>query len=65
MEEDDVLKVSIETDEGEIGLEIKDSDGTVIFSEKAIGTKDFEVEVSGKITVRIDGEEHEGSFSLE
>ena len=65
MEKDDVLKVSIETDEGEIGLEIKDSEGTVIFSEKAIGTKDFEVEVSGKITVRIDGEEHEGSFSFE
>ena len=25
----------------------------------------FEVEVSGKITVRIDGEEHKGSFSFE
>ncbi len=65
MEENDVLKVSIETDEGEIDLEIKDSEGNVIFSEKAIETKEFEVEVSGKITVRVDGEKHEGSFSFE
>lgn len=65
MEENDVLKVSIETDEGEIDLEIKDSEGNVIFSEKAIPTKEFEVEVSGKITVRVDGDDHEGSFSFE
>lgn len=65
MEEDDVLKVSIETDEGEIDLEVKDSEGNVIFSEKAIRTKEFEVEVSGKITIRIDGDDHEGSFSFE
>lgn len=65
MEENDVLKVAIETDEGEIDLEIKDSKGNVIFSEKAIGTKEFEIEVSGKITIRVDGEGHEGSFSFE
>ena len=65
MEENDVLKVSIETDEGEIDVEIKDSDGNVIFSEKALETKEFEIEVSGKITVRVDGDDHEGSFSFE
>jgi len=65
MEKNDVLKVSIETDEGEFDLEIKDSEGNVIFSEKAIETKDFEVEVSGKITIRVEGDEHEGSFSFE
>lgn len=65
MEEDDVLKVSIETIEGEIDLIIKDSEGNVIFSEKAIETKEFEVEASGKVTVRIDGNDHKGSFSFE
>ena len=65
MEEDDVLKVSIETDEGKIDLEIKDSEGNVIFSEEAIQTSEFEVKVSGKITIRIDGDDHEGSFSFE
>ena len=65
MEEDDIMKVSVKTDEGNIDIEIKDSNGNVIFAEKSIETKEFEVEVSGKITVRIDGEEHEGSFSFE
>ena len=65
MEENDVLKVAIETDEGEIDLEIKDSKGNVIFSEKDIGTKEFEIEVSGKITILVDGEGHEGSFSFQ
>jgi len=65
MEEGDVLKVSIETVEGEVDLTIKDNEGNIIFSEKAVETKVFEVEVSGKITVRIDGDKHEGSFSFE
>ena len=65
MEEDDVLKVSIETIEGEIDLTIKDSEGNVIFSEKAIETKAFEVKASGKVTVRIDGNDHKGIFSFE
>ena len=64
MDENDVLKVTIETDEGEIDLEIKDSEGNVIFSEKEIQTGEFEVKVSGKITVRVDGNKHEGSFSF-
>ena len=65
MEEDAVLKVSIETIEGEIDLTIKDSEGNVIFSEKAIETKEFEVEASGKVTVRIDGDKHKGSFEFQ
>lgn len=65
MEENDTLKIAIETDEGQIDLIIKDSEGNIIFSEKAIQSKEFEIEVSGKITVRIDGDDHEGSFSFE
>lgn len=65
MEEDDVLHVSVETDEGDFDLEIKDADGNIIYSERSLGTKEFEVEVSGKISVRVDGEEHEGSFRFE
>ncbi|MBQ3559065.1 MAG: helix-turn-helix transcriptional regulator [Agathobacter sp.] len=65
MEEDDVLKISIETIEGEIDLTIKDSEGNVIFSEKSLETKEFQVAVSGKITIRIDGDKHEGSFDFQ
>lgn len=65
MEENDVLKVSIETEEGQIDIEIKDSDGNIIFSEDAVQTKEFEVNVSGKITIRLDGEEHKGKFVIE
>lgn len=65
MEENDVLKVAIETEEGQIDIEIKDSDGNIIFSEDAVQTKEFEVNVSGKITIRLDGEEHKGKFVIE
>lgn len=64
MEDEDILNVSIETDDGEISLQIIDENGNVIYREKSIGTAEFEVEVSGKIIVRVDGEEHEGSFSF-
>lgn len=60
-----INRKSIETEEGQIDIEIKDSDGNIIFSEDAVQTKEFEVNVSGKITIRLDGEEHKGKFVIE
>jgi len=65
MEENDKLNVSFETNEGQITLEIRDNEGNIIFYEKNIETKEFVIDVSGKITVRVDGDNHEGSFSFE
>lgn len=64
MEEDDVLNVSVETDEGDLTLQIMDANGNVIYSEVRVGTKEFDVEVSGQIYIRVEAEEHEGSFSF-
>lgn len=65
MEEEDTLKISVETDEGDLDLEIKDKDGNVIYTEDEVGTKEFEIDVSGKISIRVDADEHEGSFKFE
>lgn len=65
MEESDVLHVSVETDEGDFTLQIMDEDGNIIYLEEKMGTKEFDVDVSGKISICIDAEKHEGSFSFE
>ena len=64
LEDEDTLHVSIETDEGEFALQIIDVDGNIIYSEVRMQTKEFDVDVSGKITIRIEAEKHEGSFSF-
>ena len=42
-----------------------DADGNVIYSDVKVGTKEFDVDVSGKISIRIEAEKHEGSFTFE
>lgn len=61
---DDVLHIEVETEKGTLSIEIKDSNGTVIFDEDNIGTQSYDIEVSGKITVRIDADNHKGSFKI-
>ncbi len=65
LDKDDVLHVVVETDEGEFTLLIMDEDGNAIYSEEKIGTKEFDVDISGKITIRIEAEKHKGIFSFE
>ena len=65
MEENDVLHASVETDDGNLALRILDAEGNVIYAEEQMGTKEFDVDVSGKISIRVDAEKHEGSFSFE
>ncbi len=61
----DTLQVEVQTDSGTISIEIQDEDGNVIFDESNIGTASFDVDVSGKVTVKIEADHHKGSFSIE
>ena len=59
-----VLEVEIVSSSGEIGMTVTDENGIVIFDEQGIETSSFEIEISGKVTVKISGDDHKGSFSL-
>lgn len=65
VDEDGVLEIDIETDEGILALEIKDEDGNIIYTEENVGTKEFELEVSGRVTIRLEADGHEGSFDFD
>ena len=59
-----VLEVEIVSSSGEIGMMITDDNGNVIYDQQRIETSSFEIEISGKVTVKITGEDHKGSYSL-
>ena len=63
--EGDTLAVTVETKSGTISIEMKDADGNVIFDEDNIGTETFNVDVPGKVIVRIDADNHKGSFNID
>lgn len=65
VDEDGVLEIDIETDEGILDLEIKDEDGNIIYTEENVGTKEFELEASGRVTIRVQADGHEGSFDFD
>ena len=60
----DVLNIEVKTEAGTISIEIEDADGNRIFDESNIGTASFLVDVSGKVTVKIVADHHQGSFSI-
>lgn len=62
--ETDTLHVEVKTESGVISIEMKDMDGNVIFSENNIGTSSFEVNVSGKVVVKIEADQHKGGFAI-
>ena len=59
-----VLEVEIVSSSGEIGMTVTDENGNVIYDQQGIETSSFEIEISGKVTVKITGEDHKGSYSL-
>lgn len=61
----DVLHIEVKTDSGAISIEIQDTDGNVIFDKPDIGTGSYDVDVSGKVVVRIMADHHKGSFAIE
>ena len=59
-----VLEVEIVSSSGEIGMTVTDENGNVIYDQQRIETSSFEIEISGKVIVKITGEDHKGSYSL-
>ena len=58
------LEVEIVSSSGGIGMIILAEDGSVIFEQVGIDTSSFVIEIQGKVTVKITGDDHKGSFSL-
>ena len=58
------LNVVVETDEGTIDIIIEDAKGNVIFEKENVGSESFEIEVSRQYKVRLEMEEHKGSFYI-
>lgn len=61
----DVIHIEVKTDSGTISIEIRDTDGNIIFNESDIGTESFDVNVPGNVSVKIAAKSHRGSFSIE
>lgn len=59
-----ILRVEIVSSSGEIGMTVTDENGNIIYDQRGIETSSFEIEISGKVTVKITGEDHKGSYSL-
>lgn len=62
---DGTLSVTVETREGSIAMEITDRDGNVLYHGEDMGTASFQLEASGRVTVRVTAQRHKGSFALE
>lgn len=60
-----MLHIEVVTDDGSISIEIIDKDGNVIFDEDSIETAAYDVNVSGKVVVRVEADKHKGSFNIE
>lgn len=58
------LAVEIISNSGEMGMTVTDENGSVIYNEYGIETSSFQIDIPGKVTVKITGEDHRGSFSL-
>ena len=62
--ESSVIEVEIVSSAGEIGMTVTDESGNIIYDEQGIETSSFIIEIPGKVTVKITGEDHKGSFRL-
>lgn len=58
------LHMEVETEKGEISIQIKDAKGNVVFSETNIGNDIFDVKMAGKVVVRVEGDHHKGGFEM-
>ena len=58
------LETEIVSSSGEIGMTVTDDSGNIIFEQQGIGTSSFKIKISRKVTVKITGDDHKGSFSL-
>lgn len=58
------LHIDITTESGSLSLTIWDAEKNTIFSQENIPTGSFDLEVPGKVKVRIAADQHKGGFSL-
>lgn len=59
------LHITVQTDAGECSLRISTPNEETVFEKEDIQTSSFDVEVPGKVTVRITANHHKGGFSVE
>lgn len=62
--ENDTISIEVHTEEGNLSVQIKDREGTVLFEKEKWDNTYYEVETSGKIIVEIQAEKHKGSFQI-
>lgn len=60
----DTMHIDVTTKSGSISIEVKSTDGTVVFFEKNIGSDSFDIKISEKVTVLIKAQMHKGSFNI-
>ena len=56
--------IQVETESGNLSIQIMDKDGNTIFSETDIGSEIFSIEVQGNFSVHITAHNHKGGFSI-
>lgn len=59
-----VIKAEIVSSSGQLGMTVTDEEGNILFSRQGIETSTFAIDIPGKVTVTITGDDHKGSFSL-
>ena len=62
--DNDTVKFSFTTEEGNISVTVYNSKGEEIYSRENIGTETFELDVRGKVKIKIEAEKHKGSFVI-
>lgn len=60
--EEGPLYIEVQTESGEITVGVYEKDGDLIFETKEAGI--YTVEAEGRIKIRIDGDDHRGSFDI-
>ncbi|MBR7056020.1 MAG: hypothetical protein IKI17_02910 [Oscillospiraceae bacterium] len=61
---DNLLHINVKTESGTISIEIKDTDGKIVFQQENLDTKEFDVDVEEKVSVVIYAKGHKGSFGF-
>ncbi len=58
------LHVNVTTNDGSFGLRVTDTEGNTLYEEAFADSRSFDIEIPGKVTVRVMGEGHSGGFSI-
>lgn len=61
----DTLHISVETESGTLTVEVRDADGNLLLDQTCASADDFDVAVSGKVSIQLHADHHKGSFSIE